>query len=62
MLAGRFDIEVASVDRVALDDDVRAAIAVNAVGIVLISLPGIVNGADVLDRVPADFSIAREVH
>jgi hypothetical protein len=45
------------VDQVPLDDDVGARVAVNAVGVVLVAFSSVLDGADVVDGVPANFSV-----
>jgi hypothetical protein len=57
VLAGRFHIQIAGVDRIALEDHVGAAIAVKSVGVIGLSLARIVNTADVVDRVAANLAV-----
>src|SRR5580692_11491777 len=57
MFAGRFHVQVAVVDGVALEGDVSAAIAIETVGIVGFALAGIGNSADVVNRIAADLAV-----
>ena len=57
VFAGYLDPVVDAVDQVPLDGDVSASVAINTVGVVGLALTRIVNSADVIDRVPADFPV-----
>src|SRR6516225_7925508 len=45
-------------DQVALDDNLRAAVHVNTVGIVLVTLTGIVDGRNIVDGIARDGTVA----
>src|SRR5437588_8025541 len=58
MLAGHLDANVYVVDQVALDDDMRPAVYVNTIGIVLVTLTRIGYGRNVVDGIARDRAVA----
>jgi hypothetical protein len=59
MLARQFEIEVGVMHKVSLNDDLGAAIHVNAVGRVRLPVGRIVVGRNVVDDVSAHLAVAR---
>src|SRR5437879_10677647 len=58
VLAGHLDADVYVMDQVALDDNLRAAVHINTIGIVLVSLTRIVYGRNVVDGIAGDRAVA----
>ena len=56
-----FNAIVDVVDPVSLDGDVRASITINPIGVVAAPLTRIHDCADVVHRVPANFSVTRHI-
>ena len=58
VLAGHLDADVYVMDQVSLDDNLRATVHVNTIGIVLVTLTRIVYSRNVVDGIAGDRTVA----